>query len=98
MDEQEFQKKYADLRILKGVQEYLKSEADTSSAVYPIRIPQELLYQLLRSQGPEDADQVIHQIFKIGLSVWSEHLFSTTFGNERSLKEFIELVRERNRK
>lgn len=98
MDEREFQKKYSDLRILKGIQEYLKSETDTGTAVYPIRIPQELLYQLLRSHGAEDADQVIHQIFKIGLSVWSEHLFSTTFGNERSLKEFIELVRERNRK
>ncbi|RJR25495.1 MAG: hypothetical protein C4582_03380 [Desulfobacteraceae bacterium] len=98
MDEQEFEKKYIDLKILKSIQEYLKSETDSSTAIYPIRVPEELLYQKLRSHGAEDADFVIHQIFKLGLTLWSEQLFSSTFGNEGSLREFIKLVKNRNKK
>ncbi len=98
MDEKEFQKKYIDLRILKGVQEYLKSDGEAGTAIYPIRVPEEMLYQLLRAQGAEDADRAIHQIFKIGLAIWSEQLFNSPFGNERALKELIKIVKERSKK
>jgi hypothetical protein len=98
MDEQEFQKKYVELRMLKSIQEFLKSDSDTRAAVYPIKVPEDLLYQLLRSQGAEDTDFVIHQIFKLGLNTWSEQLFSSTFGNEQSLKEFLKILKGRTRK
>ncbi|NCO59546.1 MAG: hypothetical protein COZ70_15245 [Deltaproteobacteria bacterium CG_4_8_14_3_um_filter_51_11] len=98
MDEQEFQKKYVDLRMLKSIQEFLKTDTDARAAVYPIKVPEDLLYQLLRSQGAEDTDNVIHHIFKLGLNVWSEQLFSSTFGNEQSLKEFIKILKARRGK
>ncbi len=97
MDEQEFQKKYVDLRMLKSIQEFLKADTDARAAVYPIKVPEDLLYQLLRSQGAEDTDYVIHQIFKLGLNIWSEQLFSSTFGNEQSLKDFIRILKEKSK-
>jgi hypothetical protein len=98
MDETEFQKKYVNLRILKSVQEYLKSDTASAAAVYPIRIPDDLLLQLVKMQGAEDTDQAIHQIFKIGLTIWSEKLYSEAFGSQESLESFIELVKKRMRK
>ncbi len=95
MDETEFQKKYINLRILKSVQEYLKLDNTSSTAIYPIRVPDDLLYQLLRSQGAENADKTIHSIFKIGLTLWSEKLYNEAFGSQESLESFIELVKQR---
>jgi hypothetical protein len=97
MDETEFQKKYLNLRILKSVQEYLKSDTNSSTAVYPIRVPDDLLFQLARVQGAENADKTIHQIFKIGLSIWSEKLYNEVFGSQQDLESFIELVKQRMR-
>lgn len=98
MDEEEYKKKYINLRILKSVQEYLKSETDASTAVFPIRVPDELLYQVMKLQGTESADRLIHHIFKKGLTLWSGQLYDEVFGSQESLEEFIELVKERNRK
>jgi hypothetical protein len=97
MDEREFQEKYLNLRILKSVQEYLKSDSNSSTAVFPIRVPDDLLFQLVRVQGAENADKTIHQIFKIGLSIWSEKLYNEVFGSPRNLESFIELVKRRMR-
>ncbi len=97
MNEEEYKKKYMDLRILKSVQEYLKDDSQAPTAVYPIKVPDDLLYQILKMEGPEKADEVIHQIFKMGLSIWSEQLYKEAFGSEESLKAFIELVKKRNR-
>jgi len=97
MDETEFQKKYVNLRILKSVQEYLKSDTSSSAAVYPIRVPDDLLFQLTRTQGAEASDRTIHQIFKIGLSIWSEKLYNEAFGSQESLESFIKLVKRRMR-
>ncbi len=97
MNEEEYKKKYMNLRILKNVQEYLKDDSKAPTAVYPIRVPDELLYQILKVQGPEKADEVIHQIFRMGLSIWSEQLYKEAFGSEESLKAFIELVKKRNK-
>ena len=44
MDGEEFQKKYFYLRILKSVQEYLKADTNAAAAVYPVRVPEDLLY------------------------------------------------------
>ncbi len=96
MDEQEFRKKYVNLRILKSIQEYLKPDKETSTAVYPIRVPDELLYQVVKLQGPENADKLIHHIFELGLGVWSEKQYSEVFGSEKDLEQFIELVKERD--
>ena len=72
-------KKYVNLRILKSVQEYPKSENDSWTAVYPIKVPDDLLYQAARLQGPESADKLIRRIFKMGLTVWSEKLYLPHF-------------------
>ena len=97
MEEEEYQKKYVNLRILKSVQEYLKSDSDSAKALYPISVPDELLYQTTKLEGVEQVDQLIHHIFKIGLTLWSEKLYSDIFGSQKNLEDFIELVKKRNR-
>ena len=97
MDEKEYNRKYVNLRILKSVQEYLKSNVNAPTAVYPIKVPDDLLYQVMKSQGVENADRLIHHIFDLGLTIWSEKLYNDEFGSEQSLEEFIQLVKERNR-
>jgi hypothetical protein len=98
MDEEEFQRKYVNLRILKSIQEYLKEDNTSSIAVYPIRVPEDFLYQTLRLQGADKADKLIHYIFKLGLTSWNDKLFDDVFGSERSLEEFIQLVKKRSSK
>jgi hypothetical protein len=95
VDEEEFQKKYYHLRILKSVQEYLKADTNAAAAVYPVRVPEELLYQIVKSEGPETADQVIHRIFKAGLTAWSERMYQEVFGSQENLETFIELLKKR---
>ena len=97
MDEQEYQRKYINLRILKSVQEYLKSEGKTTTAVYPINVPDDLVYQITKLQGPEGLDKLIHHIFTMGLSIWSDGLFEDVFGSQESLEAFSQLVRERSK-
>ena len=97
MDEEEYNNKYVNLRILKSIQEYLKSDGDSSTAVYPIKVPDDLLYQAARRQGAESADKLIHKIFRLGLTRWSEILYNEVFGSEESLEEFIEIVKKRNK-
>ena len=98
MDEEEYNKKYANLRILKSIQAYLKDEKSASTAVYPIKVPDDLLYQVLRLQGPETTDKLINHIFQLGLNVWSDNLYDNVFGSEKSLEDFIKLVKKRNKK
>jgi hypothetical protein len=95
MDEEEFRKKYYHLRILKSVQEYLKADTNAAAAVYPVRVPEELLYQLVKSEGPESADQLIHNIFKTGLTAWSEKMYQEVFGSQENLETFIELLKKK---
>jgi hypothetical protein len=45
----------------------------------------------------ESADRLIHKIFKMGLTRWSEKLYNEVFGSEENLQEFIELVKERSK-
>lgn len=97
MDEEEYTNKYANLRILKSIQEYLKEDNNNHTAVYPIRVPDEFLYQTLKLKGAKSADNLIHQVFKLGLSIWSERLYNTVFGSQQSLEEFIELVKKRTK-
>jgi uncharacterized lipoprotein YmbA len=97
MDEEEFQKKYFHLRILKSVQEYLKADTNAAAAVYPVRVPEDLLYQLVKTEGPESADQMIHKIFKAGLNAWSEKMYQEVFGSQENLETFIELLKKKNR-
>lgn len=97
MDEEEYRHKYMNLRILKSVQEYLKTNGDSPTAIYPINVPDELLYQITKSEGPESVDKLIHHIFNLGLTLWSEMLYNDIFGSQKSLEEFIELVKKRNR-
>ena len=98
MDEEEYNKKYSNLRILKSIQEYLKSEKDASTSVYPINVPDDLLFQSLRSQGAENADELINYIFKLGLTIWSEKLYQDEFGTTSALCSFIDIVKDRNKK
>lgn len=97
MNEKEYQKKYADLRILKSTQEYLKSKEDSPTVLYPINVPDDLVYQVLKLQGPEKVDELIHKIFKKGLSMWSEKLYTESFGSQEHLEDFIETVKKRTK-
>ena len=97
MDKEEFDRKYVNLRVLKSIQEYTKTEGASSAAVYPIRVPEELLYQVLKLQGPDNADKLIHHIFRLGLDIWSDEFFSEAFGSQENLERFIELLRKRTR-
>ena len=97
MDEEEYRSKYVNLRILKSIQEYLKHEDDSSPALYPIEVPKDFLYQAARLQGAESADRLFHEIFELGLTLWSEKLYHDVFGSEENLEAFIELVKERGR-
>lgn len=97
MEEEEYNRKYINLRILKSVQEYLKSDVDARTAVYPIKVPDDLLYQVIKSRGVENADKLIHHIFNLGLTIWSDKLYNEEFGSEKSLEDFIRLVKKRNR-
>ena len=98
MDQEEYNRKYVNLRVLKSIQEYLKSGGDSSTAVYPIKVPEDLLYQVLKMQGPDNADKLIHHIFRLGLDIWSEEFFNEAFGSQRNLEQFIEMVKKRNKK
>ena len=97
MDEEEYNTKYANLRILKSIQEYLKSEGDSTTSVYPINVPDDLLLQTLKFKGAKGTDNLIHHIFKLGLTIWSEKLYDEAFGSPSVLKSFIEVVKKRNR-
>ncbi len=97
MDEDEYTSKYMNLRVLKSVQEYLKTDDNDHTTVYPMRIPDEVLYQTLKSKGAKSADNLIHHIFKLGLTIWSERLYNAVFGSQQSLEEFIELVKKRTK-
>ena len=96
MEKEEYNKKYLNLKILKSIQEYLKSDDNDHTAVFPIRVPDELIYQTLKSKGAKNADTIIHHIFKLGLSIWSEKQYNTVFGSQQSLEEFIELLKKQN--
>ena len=75
LDDEEYNSKYTNLRILKSIQEYLKAEDSSSKAVFPLEVPDDLLYQVLKLQGAENADKLINHIFKLGLTLWSEKLY-----------------------
>ena len=98
MDQEEYNRKYVNLRVLKSIQEYLKTEGDSSTAVYPIRVPQDLLYQVLKIQGPDNADKLIHHIFRLGLDIWSDEFFNEAFGSQQNLEQFIKMVKKRNKR
>jgi hypothetical protein len=95
MDEQEFRKKYINLRVLKSAQDYLQASGETPTAVYPIRVPEDLMYQVLKLHGPEHVDKLLHEIFMHGLKVWSEAVYQTVFGSEQNLQEFIRIMKDR---
>jgi hypothetical protein len=96
MDEEEYRKKYTNLKILKSVQDYLKSDTGSSGSVFPVKIPDELFLQILRLDGPEGLDYIVHQIFKLGLTLWNEKLFDKEFGSPAALAEFIDLMKRRS--
>ena len=98
MDEKEYNKKFSNLMILKSIQEYLKSDEEAPTSVYPINVPDELLLQSLKIQGAENADELINYIFKLGLTIWSEKLYQDEFGTTSALCSFIDLVKSRNKR
>jgi hypothetical protein len=96
MDEEEYRGKYIPLRILKSVQAYLKDEGVGHAAVYPINVPEDLLLQILEHHGSKSVDDLIHEIFRIGLRIWAENLFMEVFGSTKDLEMFVEEVKRRN--
>jgi hypothetical protein len=96
MHDNEYRRKYLNLRILKSIQEYLASDGQNASAVYPIKVPDELLYQTTKVEGAERADKLVHRIFRMGLNQWSDKLYKEEFGSQKELEEFIQLVKKHN--
>ena len=45
MNDEEYNRKFSELRVLKSIQEYQNSDSARSAALYPIRVPDELLYE-----------------------------------------------------
>ncbi|MBL6966820.1 MAG: hypothetical protein ISR62_00145 [Desulfobacteraceae bacterium] len=97
MDQEEYNRKRINLKVLKSIQEYMKTEDAASSALSPIKVPEDLLYQVLRIQGPDSADKLIHHIFRMGLDLWSDEFFNEAFGSQRNLEQFIKMMKKRNR-
>ena len=97
MDEVEYKKKYTNLMILKSVQDYLKTDSNSSDSVYPVKVPDDLFIQVLRLDGPEGLDRIIHHIFKLGLTLWNEKLYDNEFGSPAALNKFIDMVRRREK-
>ena len=97
VNEEEYKIKYLTVKILKSIQEHQKTGSTSKTAVYPIKVPDDLLYHMLRLKGPEEADKLIDYIFKLGLSLWSEKTYREVFVSSQELEEFIELVKKRNR-
>lgn len=97
MDEEEYNKKYTNLMILKSVQDYLKTDSGSSDSVYPVKVPDELFMQVLKLDGPEGLDRIIHHIFKLGLTLWNEKLFDNEFGSATALNDFIDRVKRRKK-
>ena len=97
MEEEEYKKKYTNLMILKSVQDYLKTDSVSSESVYPVKVPDELFMQVLRLDGPEGLDRIIHHIFKLGLTLWNENLYDNEFGSPAALNEFIDMVKRREK-
>jgi hypothetical protein len=95
MEDEEFRAKYVYLRMLKSIHQYIKTDTEGGAAVYPIRVPDDFLYQIVKLHGAEEADRIIHEIFKTGLSAWSEKLYNEAFGSQQNLETFIDLLKRR---
>ena len=95
---EDYERRYVNLRILKSIQEYLKPDKGGKTALYPIKVPNDFLYQMLKLEGPEEVDKLIHHIFTLGLNQWSEELFRSEFGTLEDLEEFIERVKKKKKK
>jgi hypothetical protein len=92
-NEKEYSLKYAGMRILKSIQEYLKVEDPGEAALYPIKVPSELLYHVTKLRSPEESDRVVHAIFRLGLKVWADKFFEEVFGSPKELEGFIEVMK-----
>ena len=98
MDQEEYDMKYVPPRILKSVQGYLKDGDSVHTAVYPVNIPDDMLLRVLQHHGSKPLDDLIHEIFRVGLRIWAENLFVDVFGSIRHLETFIEEMKHRNLK
>jgi hypothetical protein len=96
MDDKEYQLKYASLRILKSIQEYLKTDDSDAEpiALYPIRVPRDLLSHIMRLHSAEELDQLMHSIFSRGIENWAEALYLSVFGTTKALENFIKRIQE----
>ena len=98
MNDEEYNKKLSELLVLKSIQEYQNSDSARGAALYPIRVPDDLLYEALKFHGPENTDNLIHHIFRLGLDLWGEEFFNNAFGTKQNLERFIELLKDRKKK
>jgi hypothetical protein len=89
MKEEDWYRKYSALKILKSIQEYLKSGNHNNHAVYPINVPNELLAEVLKHQGPEWTDELINDVFRIGLKTWAEEFYLEVFERPENLERFV---------
>jgi len=95
MGEEEYRRKYVILRILKSIQKYLKNPNNGEKALYPIHVPNDFLIQVLRNEGTAFADDLIHEIFRLGLKSWADQLYCGVFGTTKSLESFIAEVKHK---
>jgi hypothetical protein len=92
LETEDYGRKHFALRILKSIQEYLKSGNHGNSAVYPINVPNDLLVLVLKHHGTEFADELINEIFRIGVKAWAEEFYLEVFEGPENLESFVEEV------
>jgi hypothetical protein len=98
METEDYSRKYAALRILKSIQEYLKGGNHKTNAIYPIYVPNDFLVQLVKNHGSQFADELINEVFQIGLKVWAEQFYLEVFEGPENLEAFVEEVRKERRR
>ena len=94
MKTEDYGRKYVALRILKSIQEYLKFGNHKADAIYPIHVPNDFLVQIVKHHGSQFADELINEVFQIGLKVWAERFYLEVFEGPENLEAFVEEVRK----
>jgi hypothetical protein len=93
METEDCGRKYVALKILKSIQEYLTSDNHETDAVYPIQVPRDLLIQIVKYHGSRIADELINEMFQVGLKVWAEQFYLDVFEPPENPDPFLDEAR-----
>jgi len=54
----------------------------------------ELLYHIAELRSTEEADRVVHTLFRLGLKLWADKFFEEVFGSAKELEGFIGIMKK----